>query len=429
MIAHVSDKRRDGFCDAGDSVSMNEVIERLRAGDIRTLARAITAVEDGAEDAANLVAACRAIAAATGAPALRVGVTGPPGAGKSTLIDAMVRELRKRKKTVAVLAVDPTSPYTGGALLGDRIRMQGFAGDEGVYFRSMASRGGTGGLAAAAADVCALMEAAGREVVLIETVGAGQDEVAVAQVADVVLVVLVPGMGDEVQSLKAGMMEIADIFAINKADTSGAERMEAEIRAMQGLGQDHGAWVAPVVSTVATTGVGVAALIDEVERCVRERGSHRRSETSTRSAPTLDHIGIAVRSIASAREFYQALGLAVKHEETVPHEAVRTAMLPLGATRVELLEATSEDSTIAKFVARRGEGLHHIAVRVGDVDAAFARMREAGVRLASDCVRIGAGGHRYFFVHPSSAAGVLVEVVGDALPAPERDRPSRDSAP
>jgi LAO/AO transport system kinase len=233
-------------------------------------------------------------------------------------------------------------------------------------------------------------------------------------VADVVVVVLVPGMGDEVQSLKAGMMEIADIFVVNKADCEGAERMEAEIRAMQGLGADVEGWVAPVVRTVATSGDGVAELIEEIGRCVRERYAVRRVKRLAGGAATLDHIGIAVRSIAAARGFYEALGLTVGREEVVEQEEVRAAMIALGETRLELLEATAEESVIGRFVAKRGEGLHHIAVRVGDVDAVFAGMRTKGVRLVSGEVRVGAGGHRYFFVHPASAGGVLVEIVGEA---------------
>src|SRR3984893_5466074 len=229
---------------------------RLRAGDVRALARAVSIVEDGAAMAAELLAACREFAGS----ALRIGVTGPPGAGKSTLVDQMARWLRSEGQMIGVVAVDPSSPYTGGALLGDRIRMQGFAGDAGVYIRSMASRGAMGGIARAAADVCTVMEAAGRGTILIETVGVGQDEVDVIGLADVTVLVLVPGMGDEVQSLKAGLMEVADVFVVNKSDREGAQRLEAEILGMQGLSGGQGSLVpgamVPVVRTVATTGEG-----------------------------------------------------------------------------------------------------------------------------------------------------------------------------
>src|ERR1700730_12489559 len=236
---------------------------RLRAGDVRALARAVSIVEDGAAGAAELLAACRGFAGG----ALRIGVTGPPGAGKSTLVDQVARRLRAEEQTVGVVAVDPSSPYTGGALLGDRIRMQGCGGDDGVFIRSMASRGAMGGVARAAADVCTVMEAAGRGTILIETVGVGQDEVEVIGLAGVTVLVLVPGMGDEVQSLKAGVMEVADVFVVNKSDRGGAEVVEQEIVAMQGLVAERGGWVPPVVRTVATSGEGVAELMAAVRRC------------------------------------------------------------------------------------------------------------------------------------------------------------------
>lgn len=428
-----------GAVDAGgmiasvDEQAKSGLVERMRAGDVRALARAISTVEDRADGWAELLYECRA----GGRSALRIGVTGPPGAGKSTLVDQMVRTYRAQGKSVGVIAVDPSSPYTGGALLGDRIRMAGFASDDGVYIRSMATRGAGGGLAEAAADVCAVMEAAGREVVIIETVGAGQAEIAIANLADVILVVLVPGMGDEVQSLKAGMMEIADIFVVNKADCEGAERIEAEVRAMQSL-TEAGASAPPILRTVATIGEGIERLIAEIEAVAAYRGEPgciepRRRERAVHHAlrldgdvARLDHIGIAVKSIAASRGFYETLGLHVSAEEAVEHEQVRIAMLPLGEARVELLEPTAEDSTIGRFIAKHGEGLHHIAIRVTDVDAAFSRLGSAGVRLASESVRIGAGGHRYFFVHPASANGVLVEIVGDAADVP-KNRPPIDT--
>jgi LAO/AO transport system kinase len=397
------------------------MIARLRDGDVRALARAVSLVEDGGVEAGELLRACRSFSSL----ALRIGVTGAPGAGKSTLVDGMVRWLRENGRTVGVLAVDPSSPVTGGALLGDRIRMQGFAGDTGVFFRSMASRGALGGLARAAEDVCAVMEAAGREVVVIETVGVGQAEVDVARLADVTVLVLVPGMGDDVQSLKAGVMETADVFVVNKSDRDGAELMEAGVREMLGLsGKD-----VPVVRTVATTGDGVAELMAAVlktydpthDNKAGAPGSLRRFIPRPRvrtwgtqggGAPVLDHLGVAVKSIAAAKGFYESLGLRVEHEETVEFEQVKTAMLPLGESRIELLEATAAESVIGRFVAKRGEGLHHVALRVAGVDAMFARLKADEVRLASDAVRVGAGGHRYFFVHPESTGGVLVEIVG-----------------
>ena len=227
-------------------------------------------------------------------------------------------------------------------------------------------------------------------------------------------------MGDEVQSLKAGVMEAADIFVVNKSDRGGAESVEQEIVAMQALAVERGGWVPPVVRTVATTSEGVQELMDAIRQCARRGGARRarKSEAFAKAGLRLDHLGIAVKSIAAARGFYEALGLTVAHEETVEYERVRTAMLPLGESRIELLEATQEDSTIGKFLARRGEGLHHVAVHMEEIDALFAKLTEQGVRLASDAVRVGAGGHRYFFVHPASTGGVLLEIVGDAA-APE----------
>jgi len=417
IIADVSPQSEsNGVAGVGVEQMVEQMMARLRAGDVRALARAISVVEAGSPLAAELVRACRSYAG----DALRVGVTGPPGVGKSTLVDQMARWLRQEGQTVGVLAVDPSSPYTGGSLLGDRIRMQGVSADAGVYIRSMASRGAMGGLTRAAGDVCVVMETAGRQTILIETVGVGQDEVEVIGLADVTVVVLVPGMGDEVQSLKAGIMEVADIFVVNKSDGGGAERVEAEILAMQGLSpEERGRWMAPVVRTVATSGEGVEELMETVRLCAvqKQRTGKRPVQGYVEDGLRLDHLGVAVRSIAAARGFYEALGLTVSHEETVEHEKVRTAMLPLGETRIELLEPTEEESTIGRFLAKRGEGLHHIAVHVEGIDEMFNRLTAQGVRLASDAVRVGAGGHRYFFVHPASTGGVLLELVGDAVVA------------
>ena len=232
------------------------MIESVRAGDARALARAISTVENHAPGWSDLL---KALFPHTGKARI-IGLTGAPGAGKSTLVDLLARLYRKEKRTVGIVAVDPTSPYTGGAILGDRIRMQEHFSDPGIYIRSMATRGSLGGLARATADVTTVLDASGRDVILIETVGVGQDEVDIVRLAYITIVILVPGMGDDVQTIKAGIMEIADIFVINKSDHEGAERVEREIRAMQALSARHDGWTPPIVKTVASEGQGIEQL-------------------------------------------------------------------------------------------------------------------------------------------------------------------------
>jgi GTPase len=231
-------------------------VERVRAGDVRAVARAISAIEDGTAESQQLL---QALFPHSGRAHV-IGVTGSPGAGKSTLVDHLAREYRNQQKTVGIVAVDPTSPYTGGAILGDRIRMQAHHADTGIYIRSMATRGFLGGLARTTADVTTALDASGKDIVIVETVGVGQDEIDIVRLADVTIVILVPGMGDDVQSIKAGIMEIADIFVINKSDREGADRVEKEIRAMQSLAMRQDNWTPPIVRTVASEGKGVAEL-------------------------------------------------------------------------------------------------------------------------------------------------------------------------
>jgi LAO/AO transport system kinase len=240
----------------------NGLASGIRAGDSLAVARAITLVEDRAAAGAEVL---QEIAGSTGR-AYRLGVTGPPGAGKSTLVNALARELLARDESVGILAVDPTSPYTGGALLGDRVRMQGAAGDPRVFIRSMASRGDLGGLAAAAQDAADVLDAAGKDWVVLETVGVGQTEVEVAGAADTVLVLLHPESGDGVQAMKAGLMEVADIFVVNKADREGADRLARDVLDVLELrkaGKDG--WRPPVVPTVANTGKGVPELLAAID--------------------------------------------------------------------------------------------------------------------------------------------------------------------
>jgi len=248
-------------------------IERLRSGDVRTLARAISTVENRAPGWSELL---KALFPYTG-KARVLGLTGPPGAGKSTLVDQLARFYRrgneKGNRTVGIIAVDPTSPYTGGAILGDRIRMQEHFSDPGIYIRSMATRGSLGGLARTTADVATVLDASGRDLIMIETVGVGQDEIDIVRLADVTVVILVPGMGDDVQTIKAGIMEIADIFVINKSDRDGAEHVEREIRTLQSLAMRQDGWTPPIVKTVASQGIGIedlAGAVSDYEAYLRQ---------------------------------------------------------------------------------------------------------------------------------------------------------------
>jgi LAO/AO transport system kinase len=256
---------------------------RVLAGDPRAIARAISLIENEDPASADLV---REIFPHTGRAYL-VGVTGPPGAGKSTLVDRLTAELRSRHCTVGVVAVDPTSPFSGGAVLGDRLRMQAHAADTSVFIRSMATRGHLGGLARATGDAVLVLDAAGKDIVIIETVGVGQDEVDIIRTADVSIVTLVPGAGDEVQALKAGIMEIADIFVVNKADREGADRLVSAVEAnlsLQSYGDD--AWRPPILKTMATAGKGVRELVDMIwnfrSHSERTQAARRRTRSEYR---------------------------------------------------------------------------------------------------------------------------------------------------
>jgi LAO/AO transport system kinase len=252
-------------------VELDTWAAQIRAGDVRALSRGISAIEDHDPVAEELL---QRLFPATGGAYL-MGMTGAPGTGKSTLVDRLAGHYRARGQTVGIVAVDPTSPYSGGAILGDRIRMQGHAGDAGVFIRSMATRGFLGGLAGTTADVALLLDAAGKQMVIIETVGVGQDEIDVVRLADCTVVVLVPGMGDDVQSMKAGLMEVADIFVINKAEREGADRLEQQIEAMLQLLPEHGGARPAILRTTASEGIGVAALAESIEEF---RGRNAASE-------------------------------------------------------------------------------------------------------------------------------------------------------
>jgi len=303
------------------------------AGDPRAIARAMSLVEDESPAGAEVL---RAVHPRTGR-AFLVGVTGPPGAGKSTLVDRLTLEARGEGARVGVIAVDPTSPFSGGAVLGDRVRMGRHAADAGVFIRSMATRGHLGGVARATTDVASILDAAGKEWIFIETVGVGQDEVEIARTADVTIVVLVPGTGDEVQALKAGIMEIADIFVVNKADREGADRLFQAIAANQAL-QAYGAdeWRPPILRTVATTGEGVPELWRAVAQ-YRTRHGARDGRRRARHEQRL-------RELLSTR-FLQHL------ERTLPAGELDRVVDRITAGEIDPYSAASE--LVDEYVVRR----------------------------------------------------------------------------
>ena len=444
-------------------------IDKLLAGDSRTIARAISAVENGDETAAELM---KAVFPKIG-KALIVGITGAPGAGKSSLVDKLAFFYKDRGERVGIICVDPTSPFSGGAILGDRIRMATLGLDKNVFIRSMATRGNLGGLSRATADAVSILDAGGFDKVIVETVGVGQDEVEIVKTADVSVVVLVPGMGDDIQAIKAGIMEIGDVFAINKADREGVLRTQKELEALLSLAHRPDFWNPPIVKTIATENKGIEDLSAAIEsyrvfqqqgasltrkraiarwrlvELLREKlltrllagaGTEAKLEKlaervstketdlysaveeligQTESQPSrgegpryINHLGVATKGIDEALGFWvDALGLENIHTEIVEDQKVRVALLPLGESRIELLEPTSEDSPISKFLEKRGGGIHHIAVEVEDIAATVAKLKAKGVRLIDENPRIGAEGCLVAFIHPSAANGVLLELV------------------
>lgn len=309
---------------------------QIRAGDVRAISRAITAVENQDPQASELL---KQIFPSTGR-AFVIGVTGAPGTGKSTLVDRLAAHYRSAGEPVGIIAVDPTSPFTGGAVLGDRIRMQGHASDRGIFIRSMATRGFLGGLARATGDVSLVLDAAGKRYVLIETVGVGQDEVEIVRLADCTLVVLVPGLGDDVQNMKAGLMEIGDVFVVNKSDREGAERVEQQILAMLQLAPEREGWKPPVLRTVATESKGVAELADTIAKFRKHF-----DQSEDRQAKKVEHWKLRLVELAEEQFMRRAvegadgeaalesLAREVAGREKDPYAAARELMARAGLYR------------------------------------------------------------------------------------------------
>jgi LAO/AO transport system kinase len=309
---------------------LQDWVSRIREGEVRALARAITAIENRDADSVELL---KALFPHSG-KAQVIGLTGAPGSGKSTLVDQLARVYRQQGKTIGIVAVDPTSPYTGGAILGDRIRMQRHATDEGVFIRSLATRGHMGGLSRSTADVVTVLDAMGYPIVIVETVGVGQDEVDVVSQADTTVVVTVPGLGDDIQAIKAGILEIADVLCVNKADREGADRSVRHLIAMLEL-RPHEAVPVEIVKTVATSGEGIDALVAAIEqhraRQPGRGGDRRRQRALSMLAEVLDErVGDAARAALAAN---QALAEQVGDRALDPYHAAER-LLPDVAARL-----------------------------------------------------------------------------------------------
>ena len=314
------------------TTSVDNWAEQVRAGDVRAISRAVSAIENRAREAEEIL---RQLFPYTG-HAYRVGITGAPGTGKSTLVDRLASQYRGGKKTVGIIAVDPSSPFTGGAILGDRVRMQGHATDSGIFIRSMATRGFLGGLAQATRDTALLMDAAGKQMILIETVGVGQGEIEIVRLADCTIVVLMPGMGDDVQSLKAGLMEIGDIFVLNKCDREGADRYEQQLRAILQLVPERDGWKPPVVRTVATENKGVDELACQIGlfRAHFER-------THDRKAREISHWKEWILQLLEARLMERVVGehLGERELDRIAAQVAERKMDPYGAVNQILARA------------------------------------------------------------------------------------------
>lgn len=315
-----------------NSLSPAEIL----SGNKLQIARAISAVEDGRQEATALL---KDVFPHTGRATV-IGITGAPGAGKSTLVDRLAVVYRARGETVGIIAVDPSSPFSGGAILGDRIRMQGMATDSGIFIRSMAARGHLGGLARATGDAVAILDAAGYSKLIVETVGVGQDEVEIVKTADVTVVVLVPGMGDDIQAIKAGIMEIGDVFVINKADREGVLRTEREIESLMSISERPDGWKPPIVKTIGIDGSGIDALCAAIQQYLEFAGANRNYGDSRKVNIAQQRIVEILRDRlvkvalerAVTNEELQTMARSVSARERDPYSVVEEIISRLGLT-------------------------------------------------------------------------------------------------
>jgi LAO/AO transport system kinase len=443
-----------------------DIVKGILKGNPKAMARAISMIEDRDDYAQKIL---KRIFHYSGR-SLVIGITGAPGSGKSTLVDQLVNIFKHKQKKVGIIAVDPTSPFSGGAILGDRIRMMRHSMDKDVFIRSMATRGHLGGLSKASSEAITVLEAGGKDLILVETVGVGQDEVEVVKLADMILVILTPGTGDEIQAFKAGIMEIADIFVLNKADSPETEKVERQLKAMLDLGLNKEG-IPPIIKTVATTGQNVDSLVKQIESFAvnqkeelkiarkkrlilwmlrdiirekidqlinqnikesefndyvnqiykREMDPYTLSEDLIRNlkdssmTEKIHHIGIAVNDLKkSLNQWKKYFSLKNEEIEEIKERGVRVATLGFDKEPlIELLEAVGENSTIKKFIENNGEGIHHICFKTDNLDQKVKELKKKGIRFVQADAVSGAGGSRIIFIHPSHLNGVLIELKED----------------
>jgi len=427
-------------------MKIEELLERARNWDKLAIAKLITMAEEGVEPQLDVRRRSHVI-----------GITGPPGSGKSTLIYTMARKIPQDKR-VAILTIDPSSPFTGGSFMGNRIRMQELTSKPNIYIRSMATRGIRGGLNYATVAAINILEYAGADYIFLETVGAGQSDTDVKYVADTILVLVPPLSGDEIQALKSGLMEIGDIYVVSKSDNPASESTYRDLMAMVDMVREikGETWRPTVLKVSGLYGYGVDELLKVIDDRFGELMKNGRLDNTLRSRrtlemrlyaydllekslneakdleskvingelsprdaarrllnyydkPRLDHVAVAIKNIDEAARKFRELGLRVSDPIVVEEQGVKVVMVMLGNTKIELLEPLGPETTVAKFIEKRGEGIHHIAIEVDDINKFINIAKNAGLTITGEPSR-GAEGI-VTFIHPKSLHGILLELV------------------